>query len=448
MWEYPSWDVPRLGGGMVIALIATLHVLIAHFSVGAGILLPIAEGYARWRNRPVLLEFLHLYSKFILLIGFVLGAVTGVAIWFSISLASTRATSALIHLFVWFWAAEWVFFLIEILSGYAYYSTWDKVSNRVHLSLAWIYAVSAWMSLFLISGILAFMLTPGRWLEDRDIWSAFLNPSFIPTVALRTASSLALGGLAAIAIANLPRHWNREKRTEVINFSAWFLAPLVLMLPFAGWYFMVLPQSARELLGGGAAPMMLFFLFGIAASTLVGLYAWFGLIRRRRYVNLETSLLLLAIAMIATVSMEFVREGIRKPYLIYGYLYSNGLAVTEIEEVNRKGVLASAPWRGLDRGSLERSTQELGKVVFEVQCSQCHVDQGFNDLVPLIRTWSRELLAFNLDRVHELKPFMPPLVGTAEERSALAGYLWDLKEPGQHSTENETDFGHEPDSES
>ena len=431
MWEYPLWEVPRLGGGMVVAFIATTHVLLAHFSVGAGIILPFAERRARRADHQALLLFLKRFSKAILIVGFIFGAVTGVGIWFSISIVATRATSMLIHNFVWFWAIEWVFFLVEIIAGYAYYATWDRIAPRRHVQLAWVYAVSAWFSLFVISGILAFMLSPGKWLETGNIWHAFFNPTFWPTVALRTVSSLALGALAGMVIVNLYRRDSREDKTQVINYLARFLWPMVLMLPFAFWYFEDIPVEARNLLAGGAAAMSLFFLFGIAASTLVGAYAYFGLIRAKRYINLETAMLLLSIAVIATVSMEFVREGIRKPYILHGRLYSNGLAPEEVEKADTEGVLARAPWARLRLDQGGPAAPSLGGALYAVQCAGCHVEKGFNDVAPLVRGWSRELLEFNLERLHELKPFMPPVVGTAEEREALADYLWALIEPSE-----------------
>ncbi|MCA9435337.1 MAG: cytochrome ubiquinol oxidase subunit I [Candidatus Omnitrophica bacterium] len=427
MWEYPTWDVPRLGGGMAIGLIATIHVLVAHFSVGAGIILAVGETVARKKSDETILNFLRIFSKWLLLIGFVFGAVSGVAIWFSISLASTRATSMLIHTFVWFWAIEWVFFLVEIVSGYAYYASWGRISPRQHTALAWIYAIAAWMSLFIISGILSFMLSPGDWIQTRDVWDGFLNPTFLSTVALRTLSSLGIASLAAMAIVNLYPKFSREERTRVINFNATFLWPLVLMLPFAYWYFQGIPPFAKGLIQGGAAAMTLFFLFGIAASTLVGLYAYFGLIRRKRYINLETSLLLLSIAIIATVSMEFVREGVRKPYVIYNLLYSNGLTKEEVPRANNEGVLANAPWKRIGFDENTADPEALGEKMYEIQCSSCHVVNGFNDVVLLIDGWSDDLLWYNLERLHELKPFMPPLVGTDKERKALAAYLMELQ---------------------
>jgi len=51
----------------------------------------------------------------------VVGAVTGVGIWFTIGLIAPEATSNLIHTFVWVWAIEWVFFLVEAaMNGYTY----------------------------------------------------------------------------------------------------------------------------------------------------------------------------------------------------------------------------------------------------------------------------------------------------------------------------------------
>jgi len=436
MWEYPTWEVPRLGAGMMIGLIATAHVLVAHFSVGAGLMLGFCDTAARRGPNENLLRFLKVFSKWIVLIGFVFGAVSGVAIWFSISLAATRATSMLIHTFVWFWAIEWVFFLVEIVSGYAYYASWGRIYAKSQNALAWIYAVTAWMSLFVISGILAFMLSPGNWTETGNVWDGFFNPTFFPTVVLRTLSSLGIASLAAMAIVNLQSDFTREEKTEVINYTAKFLWPLVLMLPFAYWYFEGVPAYAKTLIQGGAAAMTLFFMFGIAASTLVGMYAYFGLIRRRRYINLETSLLLLAIAIIATVSMEFVREGIRKPYIIYDYLYSNGLGKDEVERANEEGVMANAPWKrlGFEEGG---DAHELGEKMYEIQCSGCHVRDGFNDLVLLIDGWSEEMLEYNLNRLHELKPFMPPLVGTREERRALVTFLMSQQSEEDREKEKE-----------
>ena len=69
---------------------------------------------------------------------------------------------------------------------------------------------------------------------------------------------------------------------------------------------------------------------------------------------------------------------------------------------------------------------ELGRRVFAAECGACHVVGGPNDVTPLIASWNRELLVYNLERIHKLKLYMPPLVGTPAERRALADYLFSL----------------------
>jgi len=57
MLIYPQWDMPPAGGAMVIATISILHVIIAHFAVGAGIFNAITERRARRRGDATLLKF-------------------------------------------------------------------------------------------------------------------------------------------------------------------------------------------------------------------------------------------------------------------------------------------------------------------------------------------------------------------------------------------------------
>ena len=44
--NYPAWDVPLIGGGLLIGLIAVLHVFVAHFAVGGGLFLVWTEARA------------------------------------------------------------------------------------------------------------------------------------------------------------------------------------------------------------------------------------------------------------------------------------------------------------------------------------------------------------------------------------------------------------------
>jgi hypothetical protein len=156
----------NLPGGLLIAIVAVVHVFVSHFAVGGGAFLVVTETLARRKNDKFLLDYCRRHSMFFALLTLVFGAVTGVGIWITIGLESPEATGTLIQLFVWLWASEWVFFFVEIAAAIIYAKSWDRLSGRDHQIVGWIYFVAAWMSLFIINGIITFMLTPGGWLQS------------------------------------------------------------------------------------------------------------------------------------------------------------------------------------------------------------------------------------------------------------------------------------------
>lgn len=431
---YPAFEIPSVGGGTLIAVVAIVHVFIAQSAVGAGLFMAVSETLARRRGDELVLRFLRDASKYLVYLAFVAGAISGVAIWFSISLVSPRATSLLIHNFVWAWVTEWVFFAVEIAAGYAYYYGWDRLSPRRHIAAGWVYAGASWMSLFVINGIITFMLTPGRWqaLRAEEAWSAaywagLFNPTFWPSLILRTLSSMALAGIFACVFVNLLGGYGREERIRIVRIAAGFMSPLVLMTPVAVWYFVRVPSYPRGLALGGSAAMTLFFVFGLVCSVLIALYA-LALIRRRGYVSLETSLLLASMAFVATGAMEYVREGIRKPYVVRGYLWSNGIAnqPAEFARLRHDGILAHSPWIAPPDRLAQADARTRGRWVFQAQCSQCHTVAGVNGIKPLVIGWDRALTRKAIDHLDQLKGFMPPFIGTDAEKDALTEYLYSL----------------------
>ena len=204
--EYPIFDVPLLGGSLLIAKVAIFHAFIAHFSVGSGFFVALAERRAIREGDEATLAFLKKYALLILLVPYVLGTVTGAGIWFTVALVSPRAISVLIHQFVWDWAAEWVLFLIEVVSIFLYFFTWGRVRAEVHNRIGWVFAVASLLTLFIINAILSFMLTPGgAWLsvagtgtEASKFWEAFFNPTYFPSLLMRTLACLSLAGIYAI----------------------------------------------------------------------------------------------------------------------------------------------------------------------------------------------------------------------------------------------------------
>ena len=129
--NYPVWDVPFLGSGLIVAIIAIIHSLISHTAIGGGAVLFGAELWAKRcpEEKSQIRQWLHKYITWFLITTTVVGALTGVGIWFAIQLASPEGTSLLIHQFVFIWASEWGVFFAELTVLYFYYYGWQDLQN-------------------------------------------------------------------------------------------------------------------------------------------------------------------------------------------------------------------------------------------------------------------------------------------------------------------------------
>jgi cytochrome bd-type quinol oxidase subunit 1 len=421
--NFPAWDLPLLGGGMLIGLVAILHVFVAHFAVGGGLFLVWSEARAYRRGDDELLAYVRAHSSFLVLLVLVFGAVSGVGIWWTIGLVHPSGTSTLIHTFFWAWAIEWVFFLVQIAAAFIYYHGWDRLDRRTHLIVGRIYFIAAWLSLFVINGIVTFMLTPGRWLATQSLADAFFNPTFLPSLVVRTASAIALAGLYALLTAALVRR--DETRERLTRYAAgWVLAGAVVM-PFAGaWYISRLPDAARAISMGGAPAVTIFAGLSVLLSALIVGLAWFGAYLRPRSSNVLLAALLALLGLGATGVTEWVREAVRKPYVVYGYMYANGIRVSERAATASRGILRTARW--VETVDPVTEPVRAGAEVFRIECRSCHTVDGYNGIRPMVRGWRQDFLEYQLQRLNELKGFMPPLVATDAERRALACYLLEI----------------------
>jgi hypothetical protein len=409
---------------MVIGIIAILHVFVSHFAVGGGLFLPLTERKACRENNPELLEYVKSHSKFFVLVVLVFGAVSGVGIWWSIGLVNPEATATLIHVFVWGWAIEWVFFIVEIAAAFIYYYGWDRLDPKTHLQVGWIYFGAAWASLLVINGILTFMLTTGRWIERQTFASAYFNPGMLPSLVLRTAVCIALAGVYALITSSGVS--DEGLRYEVVRYAAQWLLVGTLIIPLAGlWYISTLPRMAREISMGAAPAVTIFAGLSIFFSALVVAFTYFGPHQRPRHFNLVFALLLAVLALSTTGVTEWVREAVRKPYIIYDYMYANGLRLADIGRVREQGVLKSALWvrrHEVDPHFLERAGEE----VFRVQCASCHTVNGYNSIRFAVKGWSWVMIDYQLGHLSALKGLMPPFLGTDAERQALGAWLASL----------------------
>lgn len=434
---YPFWEVPIWTSGIFIALIATFHILPCHLATGAFWFNVFIERKALNENRPGLLDFIRRYTLMILVFCFVYGSLTGVGIWFAATVASPRSISALIHNYVWGWATEWVFFILEIVAIYVYYYTLDKVSPKTHMRIGWIYAWSAWISMVIITGILAFMLSSDSWIRTGDFFDGFFNSTYWPQLFARTALMLGIAGLYAIISASGMQ--NEQDRNEVIRLaSLWGMAGMVLGGIFSAWFLYKMPDSAKSLSLSGGLPYLKNMLYAaVVCYGLVFLYMLIAGFLRPRLAGKTLGILMLVVLFLGIGAGEGFREGVRRPYIISQFMYGNQIiaanvpakAIESEKERFKDGFLAHIYFvpEGL-RHLTPENEKAVGKIIARHQCGNCHtLDAGgkmraLPGLFKKLGMTSKDDIAAWMDAM-EGYAYMPPFLGSEEEKQAVAAFL-------------------------
>ncbi|MDO4587493.1 MAG: cytochrome ubiquinol oxidase subunit I [Planctomycetia bacterium] len=378
--HYPWFYVPGLTAPMIIAIVAVVHVLVAHYAVGGGILLALENRHSLRTKNEKYRSYWKKHVRFFVLLTVVFGAITGVGIWWTIGLASPLATELLIRTFVFGWAIEWVFFILEIIAAFGFYYFWDQMKPRAHIFMGWIYAFSAWISLVLITGITAFMLNSQSLLSDwanqengilgqtgflcragftQEFWLAFVNVQFFPQMILRTGAALVLATFYVYLHASIVEK-DAEIRGKIVRrmrlpsiFGIFFI-----VLGSIGWFWF-LPESSRMMLERAAA-MNIFLaifiatLFGMTLLLIIGPFKS----PKKMSAGFATALLLFGIVGISTG--EFLREAVRKPFVVDQKVYGNQVYVDEIKRFQCDGgILYEGIWTKLYLNKLQEKYPEL-----------------------------------------------------------------------------------------
>jgi hypothetical protein len=416
---YPFNDFGPVMKGMVIGGLGIFHVFLAQFAIGGGMLMCYFQWLAQSGREPAARAFLDGFFRVLVLVSFVLGAVTGVAMWFTTIQISPRTIGLMVDQFHWVWATEWTFFCLEVAAGYAFYRCGRRLDDRRRMILLVLYSVAAWFSLFWINGILSWQLTPGSWIDSGSVWGGFFNASFFPSLLYRTATSMVIAGLAACVVVNAMGDLDLEVRRKLIRRCAHFMTPIVAMPLLGAWFFAVMPADSQRWIAGGSVAMTMFLNIAIGASVLIGGYAMLGLLRQRLYINGATATLLLVLAFGASAGGEFVREGVRKPYTVRQTLYSNSIERDEVAQLREMGSVTHDPYPLRDAGAYPNDQVRLGMKVYRFQCSVCHTISGTNGLTHLAGTWTTDQKRMMIAKLQFTKPFMPPFSGTPIELEAL-----------------------------
>jgi len=441
---YPMWYVPVVGSATILGIIAALHVLASHTSVGASILLAYLATKAYRENQPQIYDYIKKYLLTLLVFSYVSGSISGPGIWFSATVSNPRGISALIHNFVWVWAAEWIWFVAEVTLVYILFYTLGKIDQRSWLRLAWTFAIGSWATMYIIVGILSFMLSPGheKWFTTGNILDAFYNKNYFPHLFSRTAYMFAIAGIIGLGIVSLMKKDLPEKvyKDIVKTLSYWGIGGIVFGLMFFAWYVSTLPERSHVIIEG---VVPLYMKVSIMLTILIVLTYFVLTAIRPQVARFWISLpIFILIYFTGVFPEEKIRETIRKPYIAGEFVWVNQIISrdvpakgiqSEVPVIDQKGLLtvnAFVP-EGLKKIDSQNEIM-AGKAIAILQCSGCHNVTGSTGLRPFGQKFAgmtdpNVVYGFLASYLRDNPPpYMPKFVGTDEELRALSAYIAHL----------------------
>ena len=435
---YPTFYVPGIGTAWVMGIIGVIHVVASHTSVGASFLFALLETQAYRKNQPQLMDFIRRYGLFLLVFSYVIGSITGPGIWYAISVASPRGVSGLVHGFVWVWAAEWVFFTVEVIGVYALVYLIGQVDARTHLKLTWSFALASWTTMLLIVGILSFMMWPGNdaWYRTGSASDAFYSSNFFAQLGARTGLMFVMASVVGLIVAS--RLEDAALKRGVVRLLAPVgLAGGLFMALMSVFYVRTLPDNALMLLDARLLPAYARGMAAVLAVTALWLaFAWW---KPGRVYAVPAAALFAFVAIAGVWPEERMRESMRKPYVAGQYIYGNQVIARDVpgkgikEEVDRiaqDGLLKLHPFvPGRLRVINDGNRLEAGRLLAKMACANCHALEPGAPLRNLPdefhRATDEDLIAAYLrgPLKHGAQPYMPRIDLPEDEIEALAHYL-------------------------
>ncbi|MED1532046.1 cytochrome c [Bacillus altitudinis] len=434
--NFPVLEFPWLGNGTVIAIIAIIHVIVSHgVAIGATALMVSMEYVGIKNKNEDLIQLARKFSKWILIITTTVGAMTGVGIWISTTVIQPDSIGSLLRLFFIPWFVEWLVFVGEVILLLIYFYSWDKWTGEkryLHNRIGFLLLFFGWLTAMIITGILTAKLTPGRWSEDLSFWNAFLSPPYLPSLAFRSFIAIVLAvSLVSIFIRLFVR--KKQLKQEVFSlFGKIYNLSLPLLLISGLWYLVTIPDAAYQQVVWSTGMSKEMFMFINYSGLFVFVLFGIAIIGRPDKVSIILSLGIFFSSMGFIAEFEMVRESVRKPYIIYGYMYANGVLEKDEEKYKQEGYLTNSTFSRVDKIT-EDNVYTAGEELYQGQCMSCHTVDGWRErraFSKRLEGWTEESIDQYIDRLHEARPFMPPFVGTDQERQALAKYL--------HKVTNET----------
>jgi hypothetical protein len=453
--DFPMFHLDWLNDRFLIAAIAILHVFINHgLAVG---FIP----YITWleqkgvKNAPSNQitdlkwdNLIYQKMKVAFIITTTIGAMTGVGIWFSVALVSPASIGSLIRVFYWAWFTEWTVFVTEVVLILIYFLTWKNSNTSLkakvrHIKFGWFLSIFSWITMAIIVSILGFMMDPGNWNTDKTLLNGFTNPIYLPQLLFRTPTAMLVAGVFGMLLTTIFAKRETEIRKKAIKYAGqWILAWTPFVIAGAIFYWNVMPQAMKDNMSTAVGTMefaqyydlLKYFIIGTASLAVVlGVSA---LLQPRKIKFAYVIVPCLFVFGFLGI-FERVREFVRKPYIIGGYMYSNLLREEDYPLYKKDGILKHATYTAVTEIT-EDNKLVAGRDVFMNTCSRCHTTQGVNSITYVFermygfgKPLDENSMAAYIPNMHNGRTYMPPFPGNKKELNALVAYIKHLQQTGE-----------------
>jgi mono/diheme cytochrome c family protein len=239
-----------------------------------------------------------------------------------------------------------------------------------------------------------------------------------------------------VSASRLDGDTQADLKTAIVRWSSYWLFPAFILMPLCFvWYLASIPPERSGLLQLGITTIgqgtftqvtRAALVSVMTSATVLGIVYFIAYLRPTDF-TLGHSLAVLAVALAATGSTEYSREMLRKPFVVADHMYSSGVRKSEVARFNETGYLTHSPWGHGAHAS------ERGRLMFLGQCAACHTTDGYRSMTRLLGDRDRKAIQNLLEALHQhgddspYRKFMPPLVGSAQEREELGDYLLSLR---------------------
>lgn len=452
--DFPSFHLDWLNDRFLIAIIAILHVFINH-GLAVGFIpyitrmeqLGVMNSKADEITNAAWDAMVHKMMKVGFIITTSLGAMTGVGIWLSVAVVSPASIASLIRVFYWAWFVEWLVFVTEVILILIYFLTWKNSNKSLkaklrHIRFGWFLSVFSWITMAIIVSILGFMMDPGNWNNHHSLLNGFTNPIYLPQLLFRTPTAMLVGGIFGYLLTTVFTKKGSELRARAVKQSSiWmiFWAPLSLL--GAVYYYNAMPAAMKENMSTAVATLEFAQYYNLLRWVIVGaistvlIIAIAGLLKPRK-IRFAMVVIPCFMAFAFLGIFERVREFIRKPYVIGGYMYSNLLREEDYPLYKRDGILKYATYTTTPEVT-DNNKIEAGRNVFILTCSRCHTTHGINSIVGVFekvygagKPFEEGGIAAFTKGMHNGRTFMPPFPGNQKELEALAAYIKHIQQTG------------------